>query len=154
MLRRQPDGNSCPRIVRQAHSIRFDLGQCSKALLTNEFWRAPLRKRSRSGDPRRARRLRSDVEAACGRDLQRGPRFVLTRLPAPLHRLLYRVAHWARRPVWNMWQPTVSGVRVLALDDRAQVLLIRHSYGSRKWMLPGGGLRRDETSVAHAVREP
>ena len=97
--------------------------------------------------------MRSDVEAACGRDLQRGPRFVLTRLPAPLHRLLYRVAHWARRQVWKMWQPTVSGVRVLAFDDRAQVLLIRHSYGSSKWMLPGGGLRKDENPVAAAVRE-
>ena len=52
-----------------------------------------------------------------------------------------------------MWQPTVSGVRVLALDRRGQVLLLRHSYGSSKWMLPGGGLRKSEDPVAAAVRE-
>lgn len=78
---------------------------------------------------------------------------MLKRLPAPLHRQLYRLAHWGRRQVWKAWRPTVSGVRVLALDGRGQVLLIRHSYGSGKWMLPGGGRRSNEDPVDAAARE-
>ncbi|HKT85807.1 MAG TPA: NUDIX domain-containing protein [Novosphingobium sp.] len=78
---------------------------------------------------------------------------MLRRLPAPAHRLLYRLAHWGRRQVWKGWRPTVSGVRVLALDGGTRVLMIRHSYGSGKWMLPGGGLRRSEDPVAAAMRE-
>lgn len=78
---------------------------------------------------------------------------LLTGIPAPLHRLLYRLAHWGRRQVWKVWHPTVGGVRVLGLDARAQVLLIRHSYGSGKWMLPGGGLRKGEDPLVAAARE-
>jgi 8-oxo-dGTP pyrophosphatase MutT (NUDIX family) len=42
---------------------------------------------------------------------------------------------------------------VLAFDSEGRVLLIRHSYGSGKWMAPGGGLARGEDPVAAAVRE-
>lgn len=78
---------------------------------------------------------------------------MLSRIPAPLHRMLYRLAHWGRRQIWKVRRPTVSGVRVLALDAEARVVLIRHSYGSGRWMLPGGGLLKREDPVAAAVRE-
>ncbi|MFK4871987.1 NUDIX domain-containing protein [Novosphingobium sp. ZW T3_23] len=77
----------------------------------------------------------------------------LRRLPAPLHRRLYRLAHWCRKQVWRIWQPSLHGVRVLALDAEGRVLLVRHSYGSNKWMPPGGGLNRAEEPVAAAERE-
>lgn len=38
-------------------------------------------------------------------------------------------------------------------NPQGQVLLVRHSYGSGSWMLPGGGLGRNEDAVAGAVRE-
>jgi len=47
----------------------------------------------------------------------------------------------------------VSGVRLVALDEAGRVLLIRHSYGSRCWTTPGGGLGRREDPVAAACRE-
>lgn len=52
-----------------------------------------------------------------------------------------------------MRRPRLDGVRVLALDARGRVLLVRHSYGSGKWMPPGGGLNRGEEAVTAARRE-
>ena len=78
---------------------------------------------------------------------------VLHRLPAPLHRKLYRLAHWGRRQVWRIWRPSLDGVRVLAIDGDGRVLLLRHSYGSDRWMPPGGGLNRKEEPVSAAMRE-
>ncbi|WP_084385095.1 NUDIX domain-containing protein [Novosphingobium naphthalenivorans] len=79
--------------------------------------------------------------------------FLLKLLPAPLHRALYRLADRVRRQVWTILRSTVHGVRVLALDDAGRVLLVRHSYGSRKWTTPGGGLGAREDPVAAGIRE-
>ncbi len=74
-------------------------------------------------------------------------------IPAPLHRALLRLAHGLRRRWWKLRRPRLDGCRVLALDGQGRVLLIRHTYGSPLWMLPGGGLDRDEAPIAGAVRE-
>ncbi|MCJ2186571.1 NUDIX domain-containing protein [Novosphingobium beihaiensis] len=79
--------------------------------------------------------------------------FLLKILPAPLHRALYRLAHWARKQVWKVRRSNVSGVRVLALDEAGRVLLVRHSYGTRSWMPPGGGFGGEEDPVAAGRRE-
>ena len=42
---------------------------------------------------------------------------------------------------------------MLAFDARGQLLLIRHSYGSGTWMLPGGGIARREDPLDAALRE-
>ncbi|MEJ2410110.1 MAG: NUDIX domain-containing protein, partial [Novosphingobium sp.] len=65
----------------------------------------------------------------------------------------YRLAHWARKQVWKVWHPYLSGVCVLALDEAGRVLLVRHSYGYRCWVPPGGGMAGGEESVSTAVRE-
>ena len=65
-------------------------------------------------------------------------------IPAPLHRALLRWAHRARKR-WFRWaRPRTGGVAVVGLDEGERVLLVRHSYGSGRWCLPGGGLRRGE----------
>ncbi|MCT2398055.1 NUDIX domain-containing protein [Novosphingobium mangrovi (ex Huang et al. 2023)] len=79
--------------------------------------------------------------------------FLLKLLPAPLHRALYRLAHFARRQVWRLRRPAVKGVRVLAFDSQGRVLLVRHSYGSDKWMPSGGGIKAGEDPVPAAMRE-
>lgn len=45
------------------------------------------------------------------------------------------------------------GCRVLVFDAEERLLLIRHSYGSGQWMLPGGGLKRGEDALRAARRE-
>lgn len=74
-------------------------------------------------------------------------------LPAVLHRGLFRLAHWTRTRWWRVTKPQLEGCRVVAVDLEGKILAVRHSYGSPKWMLPGGGLQRNEDAVAAAVRE-
>lgn len=74
-------------------------------------------------------------------------------IPAPLHRLALRLAHGVRRHCWRMFRMRLEGCRVLALDGAGRVLLVRHSYGSGAWLLPGGGIARGEAPLAAAQRE-
>jgi 8-oxo-dGTP diphosphatase len=46
----------------------------------------------------------------------------------------------------------MQGVKC-ALTDGDRVLLVRHTYGSRAWDLPGGGIKRRESPLAAARRE-
>lgn len=74
-------------------------------------------------------------------------------IPPGLHRLGLRLAHAARLGWWRVRRPVVLGCRVLAFDASGALLLVRHTYGSGSWMLPGGGLGRREDPLAAAVRE-
>jgi 8-oxo-dGTP pyrophosphatase MutT (NUDIX family) len=74
-------------------------------------------------------------------------------LPRPLHRWAYRLAHRLRRIWWRVARPRLTGCRVIAIDRQGRVLLVRHSYGSGRWMLPGGGVARGEDPLAAAARE-
>jgi 8-oxo-dGTP pyrophosphatase MutT (NUDIX family) len=74
-------------------------------------------------------------------------------IPKPLHRLLLRTAHRVRVVWWRVAPREPDDCRVIALDPERRVLLVRHSYGSGQWMLPGGGSSRGEHPVATATRE-
>lgn len=74
-------------------------------------------------------------------------------IPAPFHRWLYRVAYRLRRRWRRFVRRPIEGVTVIALDADGKVLLVRHSYGSGRWTLPGGGLDRGEDPLACANRE-
>lgn len=74
-------------------------------------------------------------------------------IPAPLHRTGLRLAHAVRRRWWRLAKTRLNGCRVLAFDADGRLLLIRHSYGSGNWMLPGGGIGRGEDPLAAALRE-
>ncbi len=74
-------------------------------------------------------------------------------IPAPLHRLGLRAAHGVRRRWWRLFKVQLNGCRVLAIDRSGRVLLIRHSYGSGNWLLPGGGIGRGEAPLAAGLRE-
>lgn len=47
----------------------------------------------------------------------------------------------------------VRGVRVVVLNARGHVLMVRHTYAPFVWMLPGGGIDTNENSSDAAVRE-
>lgn len=78
-------------------------------------------------------------------------------LPAPVHIAGLRVVHAVRLRWWRVagriGGRTVRGCRALVIDPQGRVLLIRHSYGSGHWMLPGGGLGPREDPLAGAARE-
>jgi 8-oxo-dGTP pyrophosphatase MutT (NUDIX family) len=74
-------------------------------------------------------------------------------IPAPLHRIALRLAHALRRRWWRLTKIKLNGCRIFAFDEAGRVLLIRHSYGSGNWMLPGGGIDRGEEPLAAALRE-
>ncbi|NBC37767.1 NUDIX domain-containing protein [Novosphingobium sp. FSY-8] len=63
------------------------------------------------------------------------------------------MAHAVRKGWWRLYRPQLTACRVLALDAAGHVLLVRHSYGSGKWMLPGGGIKSGEDPIASARRE-
>ncbi len=74
-------------------------------------------------------------------------------IPPPAHRAAFRLAHLLRKLWWRVRKPRLSGCRVIARDASGRVLLVRHSYGSGRWMLPGGGLKRGEDALSAAARE-
>ncbi len=74
-------------------------------------------------------------------------------IPAPLHRALLRLAHRLRKHGRRLTKRPSRGVSVIATDDANRVFLVRHSYGSGRWSLPGGGLGRNEDPRACAERE-
>lgn len=73
-------------------------------------------------------------------------------LPVPVRRLGYRVAYALLCVYWFVRRPPVHGVKCV-LTDRNQVLLVRHTYGRRRWDLPGGVMKRDEPPPRAARRE-
>lgn len=83
----------------------------------------------------------------------RNPGGILRIFPRGLARLAYRVAHLARVIWWQRMRPTIHGCRIIALDQDDRVLLVRHTYGNRRWVPPGGGLGRGEDATIAACRE-
>lgn len=78
---------------------------------------------------------------------------MLRLIPAPLHRLLYRIADRLRSLWWRIAKPQLQGVAVIATDLNDRLLLIRLSYGSGGWNLPTGGVNKGEDPAAAAARE-
>ena len=74
-------------------------------------------------------------------------------IPAPVHRTVLRLAHAVRRTWWQTRRPTIDGACVIARDEHGRVLLLRQSYGTTRWVLPGGGVGRREDPLLAAQRE-
>jgi 8-oxo-dGTP pyrophosphatase MutT (NUDIX family) len=64
----------------------------------------------------------------------------------------YRLALLALRAWWVLARSRSSGVRCV-IRHGGDILLVRHSYGDRRWLLPGGRVRRGEDPAATASRE-
>lgn len=68
-------------------------------------------------------------------------------LDSLLHSMIRSVLHL----YWRMLRPSTRGARAIVVDEEGEVLLVKHSYGSQYWYLPGGGVKRGE-SPEQAVR--
>ena len=87
--------------------------------------------------------------ATCPR---RGPTLRWVRAQVRLRRLGYRLAYRALALLWVVSGFRPDGVKCVIVDGES-LLLVRHSYGSGGWDLPGGGRRRGEPPVGTARRE-
>ena len=66
--------------------------------------------------------------------------------------LFYQLVDTFRHIYWFIVHPNTRGVAVI-IEYEGKYLFIRHGYGSRKWSLPGGGIKRHESPNAAAHRE-
>lgn len=57
-----------------------------------------------------------------------------------------------RKFYWFILRPQTTGVRVILLDKKKQVLLVEHKY-INGWFLPGGGLKKNENPKKGLARE-
>jgi ADP-ribose pyrophosphatase YjhB (NUDIX family) len=69
-----------------------------------------------------------------------------------IKRLGYRCAYLLLQIYWLLARPSVTGVKCV-LSDGPNVLLVRHTYGSRRWNLPGGAVKRGESPRDAVARE-
>lgn len=69
-----------------------------------------------------------------------------------LLRLGYRLAYRGLQVYWYVFRPSTNGVKCV-LTDGDRVLLVRHTYGDRRWDLPGGTLRSGEDPAEGVRRE-
>jgi len=69
-----------------------------------------------------------------------------------LRRAAYRLAYSLLWLAAIVWPPRGQGAKGLLVCG-GEVLLVRHSYGPRRWELPGGGVKRGEDPLSALRRE-
>jgi 8-oxo-dGTP pyrophosphatase MutT (NUDIX family) len=74
------------------------------------------------------------------------------RLSLQVRRAAIRCAYVGLRVYWFLFRPQMSGVKCVITHGN-DVLLVRHTYGSRSWDLPGGTVKRRELPLETARRE-
>ena len=53
---------------------------------------------------------------------------------------------------WHIRRPKTTGTKVI-IQWQDKILLVKNTYGTRKWSLPGGGILKGEDILACAMRE-
>jgi 8-oxo-dGTP pyrophosphatase MutT (NUDIX family) len=64
----------------------------------------------------------------------------------------YRLADRIRRTYWLVVRPQTFGVKCVVEHD-GRWLMIRNTYGHRRWTFPGGGVNRGEATEVAVRRE-
>ncbi|MEK7149922.1 MAG: NUDIX domain-containing protein [Patescibacteria group bacterium] len=64
---------------------------------------------------------------------------------------LFKIISSIRKLYWFMRRPITTGVKILAISGN-KVLLVKNRY-EKFWYLPGGGIKKGETSIESAKRE-
>ncbi|MGN6496361.1 MAG: NUDIX hydrolase [Tsuneonella sp.] len=74
-------------------------------------------------------------------------------IPAPLHRLLLKLAYRLRHRYRQLARPDLAGCSIIATDLDGRLMLVRHHYGPQSWALPGGWIKPGEDPADAARRE-
>jgi 8-oxo-dGTP diphosphatase len=69
-----------------------------------------------------------------------------------LIRLTYKLGYPLAKCWWFIRRPRTKGVRCI-ITHGDNVLLIRHTYGSNHWTVPGGGIKPGESPYEAVLRE-
>ena len=56
------------------------------------------------------------------------------------------------RVYWRIFKPITLGVRAVVVNDKNEILLVKHTY-QNNWFLPGGGVDKGETFEQAIKRE-
>ncbi|MCL2158464.1 MAG: NUDIX domain-containing protein [Oscillospiraceae bacterium] len=56
------------------------------------------------------------------------------------------------RVYWRIFKPITLGVRAFVVNDKNEILLVKHTY-QNNWFLPGGGVDKGETFEQAIRRE-
>ncbi len=70
--------------------------------------------------------------------------------------LLIKIFWFLGRPVqrlyWFIFRPTLRGVKCI-IENNDKFLLVKLNYAHHRWIIPGGGVKKNESSLQAAVRE-
>ena len=53
---------------------------------------------------------------------------------------------------WFIFQPKLLGVKCI-IENNGKFLLVKINYGHHRWIIPGGGVNKGESSIDAAIRE-
>lgn len=65
---------------------------------------------------------------------------------------IFRFAYPVAKAIWFVTRPKATGVKCVVRKN-GRTLMVRHSYGSRRWNFPGGGIKRGESLLQACRRE-
>lgn len=66
--------------------------------------------------------------------------------------MLMKLINSLRGSYWKIFKPIRIGVKCLVRNE-GKFLLIQNSYGDEYWTIPGGGVKRGESTEDAAIRE-
>lgn len=66
--------------------------------------------------------------------------------------LLYKLGHRIFRKCQSLLGHSTLGARAIVLNEKNQILLVKHTYQPH-WYIPGGGVKRGESARAACLRE-
>ena len=76
--------------------------------------------------------------------------------PSKIYRVLVKIYYFVINPFrylyWFLVRPKTRGVKCVIMHD-GKILLERISYAHKKWTIPGGGVKKNETLEDAARRE-
>jgi 8-oxo-dGTP pyrophosphatase MutT (NUDIX family) len=68
-----------------------------------------------------------------------------------MFKIFFNLFNWSRKKYWKFFNIETFGVRTLIFKDN-KVLLVKHRYGNF-WVMPGGGIEKNENLEDAAKRE-